>query len=476
MINHPSMRRRLGIINDVIALVNIVVLLAMRASTICAAATDEIPRFEGHGKCDRPMCHGAEIAAPLRQQTWLHGGASQVEGSLARSAHTRWRNRIFDRHSEAYRTLTHSEGETIGGHMGIDPTTSAKCLRCHAPPATADPAGSHRVEDGVSCEHCHGPSEFWLGAHFQRDWASKRGQYLTRWFHDLWDFVARAETCASCHVTIDHEIVAAGHPALQSEIVAYSAVMKHWNDLDRLPTGTFSPDPSLWAIGQIVGLRITVKMISQRAGRTDFQAIGDYSHFTDKQCYQCHHKLIEDAVRQALGHYEMVDIITQIVFPESRGELDRLWTDLTTALPDSADETQRQSERLEQWLVPQERRLSEHVLDQVTTRRLLDRITSSGNRLKTIELNDHTSLIDKSSVTRIDNIGEPWWYTTGPPEQTIMAIEALCEPAFPGRCAAGPGGIEPELREILNAVDDRLHYRPDQFGNALNSIRAKLFH
>jgi hypothetical protein len=442
-------------------------LILSAAAGVAAAedATSGGARFEGESRCGNPTCHGAGLPAnDAQRKTWKPW----------KSARTQWLNRNIDHHSRAYATLQTNEGKTIAAYMGIDATTSDKCLVCHAPSATVEPTqGRHERKDGVSCEHCHGPSELWLKPHDQNDWKEKRAQYFQRGFYDLLNFKLRAEKCASCHVDIDHEIVAGGHPPLQFEMVAYAQIMKHWDDQAKLPAGAFSPDPTLWSVGQITGLRSAVQMIARRAGDTNYQAIGKVSHFEDKHCYQCHHKLLDDGVRQAQGHYEMVEVVMTSMFPDGREQLTGLWNELTAAVRSSADQAQQKASRLDQWLAPYEQRIVDRKVDRDTTKRLLERITSGGDKLKGIKLFAHGRPAT-SNVTRIDNIGVPWWYTTGAPEQAILAIQALCEPAFPGKCGGGPGGIEPELRRLLAAVD-RFDYHPDQFGQALTAIRAKLF-
>ncbi len=64
-------------------------------------------------------------------------------------------------HAKAYLTLASEESKAIAQKMGIaDPQKSDKCLTCHVTahgkPASALDAG-YKIEDGVSCESCHGP-------------------------------------------------------------------------------------------------------------------------------------------------------------------------------------------------------------------------------------------------------------------------------------------------------------------------------
>jgi hypothetical protein len=212
------------------------------------------------------------------------------------SARTQWLNSNIDHHSRAYRTLETAASKAIGGYMGIQPTASDKCLRCHAPDARNSQGSTHKASDGVTCEHCHGPAEQWLKPHVEKDWRDKQAQFTQLGFYDNADYRLRAQKCASCHVEIDHEIIAAGHPPLQFDMVAYAQIMKHWDDQVDRPPASFSVDPTLWSVGQLTGLRHAAAMIARRAANENYQSIGKFSHFEEKECYQCHHKLVDDAL------------------------------------------------------------------------------------------------------------------------------------------------------------------------------------
>ena len=179
-----------------------------------SAAAESEPRFFGDTSCGKSACHGAAVPGNLP-----HTGCRDVPQSWKWSW-TQWRNKRVDHHSRAYETLTRPESQTIGRYMGIQPTQSEKCLVCHAPAATAMPGGNWQRKDGVTCEHCHGVSEFWKEAHSQNDWKQRKAEFVRKGFYDNSDFRLRAEKCAQCHVAIDHEIVAGGHPPLQFEMVA----------------------------------------------------------------------------------------------------------------------------------------------------------------------------------------------------------------------------------------------------------------
>lgn len=437
------------------------------ACALCTGArltcAQDTPRFVGDSRCGNPTCHGAGLPAnETQKKSWKPW----------KSARTQWLNRNIDRHSRAYATLETNDAKTIASYMGIEATSSDKCLSCHAPAAQVAPDTAYRRSDGVTCEHCHGAAEQWLKAHVEKDWPEKKAQAAG--FYDNRNAQRRAEKCAACHIEIDHEIVAGGHPPLQFEMVAYGQVIKHWDDQAKLAPGSFSPDPLLWGVGQIVGLRRTAQMIAGRAGDANYQGLKKFSHFEDRNCYQCHHKLIEDALRQAQGHYEMVDALFASRFPDRRDELGHLWNDLAAGVHSSGEQAQQHAARLEQWLASYEQDLVEHGVDRATAKQWLERITASGERFKSIKRFSYNRP-PTANITRLDNIGEPWWYTTGAPEQTILAIEALCAPVFADKCGAGAGGIETDLRKLLSAVD-RFDYHPEQFSSALGAINRKLFH
>ena len=65
------------------------------------------------------------------------------------------------KHSKAYETLASEKALTIGKKEGIaDPQKSEKCLKCHTTGYGADASlfgKKYTLEEGVSCEACHGP-------------------------------------------------------------------------------------------------------------------------------------------------------------------------------------------------------------------------------------------------------------------------------------------------------------------------------
>ena len=149
--------------------------------------------------CGESTCHSASIP-------WPNSSVSQREYIV-------WRER--DPHAKSYQTLTTERARNIAAAVGQGaPTSSAKCLGCHAfVPEQAEE--TYSVEDGVSCEACHGAASAWLGVHTSGLYFY--GANLEKGMYPTTDAAARAELCLDCHVGegdrfISHDMMAAGHP------------------------------------------------------------------------------------------------------------------------------------------------------------------------------------------------------------------------------------------------------------------------
>jgi len=191
--------------------------------------------------------------------------------------------------------------------LGVGKAESApKCLACHAldVPA-AERARTFDLSEGVSCENCHGPAAAWLGPHTERDWTHQKS--LAAGMYDTRDLTKRSEKCLSCHLgseekSVDHEMIAAGHPDLYFELDSFSAVMpRHWREPGELGEPENSDrwyDVRELTTGQGVQLR---QSLLRLASRTRGKAWPEYSEL---QCYACHHNLTQpqDSWRQARGY------------------------------------------------------------------------------------------------------------------------------------------------------------------------------
>lgn len=108
-----------------------------KAETAKADTTKVVFKYIGNTKCK--MCHNS----PAKGQIW-----------------DTWSK---TKHATAYATLANEEAKKIAKEKGIeDAQKDAKCLVCHVAGYGKPSADKYSMEEGVSCEACHGPGEkYW---------------------------------------------------------------------------------------------------------------------------------------------------------------------------------------------------------------------------------------------------------------------------------------------------------------------------
>jgi Cytochrome c554 and c-prime len=248
-------------------------------------------QYTGPGSCSSTSCHGSI--------------APRTDNRVRQNEYSTWI--VRDKHSKGFAALTGMVGERMAGILNLGKAeTAPKCLACHAldVPA-AQRAHTFDLSDGVSCENCHGPASAWLGRHTERGWTHEQSVALG--MYDTRDLVKRSEMCLSCHLgnaqkSVDHEMIAAGHPDLYFELDAFSATMpRHWKEAGE-PGEAEGSDPWFdvreWSTGQAVQLQ---ESLTQLASRAQGKVWPEYSEL---ECYACHHSLgpAEQSWRQARGY------------------------------------------------------------------------------------------------------------------------------------------------------------------------------
>lgn len=248
-------------------------------------------QYTGPGSCASTTCHGSVTP--------------RSDNRVLQNEYSTWI--VKDKHSKAYSALTGATGQRMAQILGLKKAeTAPKCLACHAldVPA-AQRARTFDLSEGVSCENCHGPAAAWLGPHTERGWTHQ--QSIAAGMYDTRDLTRRAEKCLTCHLgndekSVDHEMIAAGHPDLYFELDSFSAVMpRHWKE----PGGPGAdPGTDPWydvhelSTGQAVQLKQSLLRLAARAhGKV-------WPEYSELQCYSCHHSLTtpEDSWRQARGY------------------------------------------------------------------------------------------------------------------------------------------------------------------------------
>jgi hypothetical protein len=249
----------------------------------CLAAADSAG-YTGPGSCSSPTCHGG--VQPRDLNTVL-----QNEYSI-------WV--VRDKHSHAFTNLTNPVGTRIAKIMGLPSAdTAPRCLACHALDVPGDQrARTFDLTDGVGCENCHGPASAWLGPHTTRGWKYEKSIELG--LYDTRDLVKRSEKCLTCHLgtpekTVDHELIAAGHPDLYFELDSFMSVMPpHWKEVDTDPWFAVRA----MAVGQAVQLREQLRRVARESQG------GIWPEYTELDCFACHHNLTaaKDSWRQDRGY------------------------------------------------------------------------------------------------------------------------------------------------------------------------------
>jgi Cytochrome c554 and c-prime len=227
-----------------------------------------------------------------------------------------------DKHSVAYSILLDRRARRIAdnlapGNPGGKPIPAhedERCLACHAVPRLAPsdvPAVAKAMRTaGVGCEACHGPAagpKPWLGVHTVPERWSKaweKNPHDPVWeeytFVDLSNLRTRTETCVGCHIgappdqkrgipvrNCNHDIMAAGHPRLNFEMVSFEASMPpHWAVEKRV--STFEPVRQ-WAVGRVVAARASLELLRYRADQAErARPTAHWPEFAEYRCFACH--------------------------------------------------------------------------------------------------------------------------------------------------------------------------------------------
>jgi hypothetical protein len=219
--------------------------------------------YTGNASCAGSNCHSADEA-------------KEQSGQNIGDEYNIWTE--HDPHAHAYESLKEEISRQIAGNLKLgDPLTEARCLECHALNAAKDKQGEKfSIEDGASCESCHGPAEKWLKPHKEAGWTMKQrqeagaqGLFTGFGLVDTSNLGVRANTCVVCHLQTDQDMIEAGHPTQEFELYAYNYLFVsksnpdletqiHWDE----PLGVMR-NASLWAVGQAAAKNAVEKQVGE---------------------------------------------------------------------------------------------------------------------------------------------------------------------------------------------------------------------
>jgi hypothetical protein len=239
-----------------------------------------------------------------------------------------------DPHSKAFAVLSEPLGKQMLQNLKIkDIAEAPQCLTCHAVDMTptAKLAGkTFAVDDGVSCNGCHGLKETWQSKHYKAPmgnvipWRTAApAEKLEAGMNDLRNPVVKAKLCASCHVgspsqgkVVTHDMYAAGHPPLPPfELVTYiEGEPRHWGYPTELPYFKTVPADKQWdlyrfhpadqesylarhlAAGAVAASLAEAELLEADAEK------GEGIDFARFDCYACHPDLTYPSDRQKRGY------------------------------------------------------------------------------------------------------------------------------------------------------------------------------
>jgi hypothetical protein len=271
-----------------------------------------------------------------------------------------------DKHAKAYATLTNEKLKSgvspskIAQNLKIAKATdSSKCLVCHAVDVKPELRGpKFDISEGVHCDGCHGPAEKWLEPHAEKGWTHE--QSVKVGMYDTKNFLLRAEKCVSCHLAIETDMVAAGHPDLLAfELDTFSATMPpHWRD-----KGAWASTKT-WATGQVISLREAAKQLGDRAAGNASAA------------------LLTDALGKVQGHGGVVRVLMGVVAPDAQKSVE---TDIAT-LADAVGKGDKAkvaatAKNLVATMNAQAPKVAAREFDQATTKKIMGDVAASGDAI-----------------------------------------------------------------------------------------------
>jgi hypothetical protein len=306
-------------------------------------------KYTGAASCGSSNCHGS----PKPKADYPKLNENLV-----------WKTK--DAHAKAYATLTNEKLKSgvspskIAQNMKIAKAeTSSKCLVCHAVDVKPELRGEKfNIAEGVHCDGCHGPAEKWLEGHAEKGWTHEKSVSLG--MYDTKNFLLRAEKCVSCHLQIEADMVAAGHPDLLAfELDTFSAQMPpHWRD-----KGAFAPTKA-WATGQVISLREAAKQLGDRAA-------GNASG-----------QLLNDALSKVKGHGAVVKVLFGVLGADVAKSVDADVTALNDAVAkgDKAKITAT-AKNLVGTMQGQAKNMAAKEFDAATTKKLIADLSGSADAL-----------------------------------------------------------------------------------------------
>lgn len=298
MINAVAAIRSVGSQALIDLSVKVLGLLGCTCFLASAIAIGDEPALIGSSSCATATCHGNVVG---RGPSWNHAHSTFT----AKDPHAGAGLLLLDADSrEIVRRL---DPKAAVDPFAFDRVLRSRCISCHATAAVADtidsqPIASSLLAAGVSCESCHGAAESWVDAHLLNDWVGEARFQPAGGMRDTESILGRARGCVRCHVgsrtedslvrDMNHDLIAAGHPALRFDLLLYNENLpQHWSADNQSETKFNASAMQVRQIGRVAGLAASSRLAAERIEGHSTDPTIPIPEFSDYDCFACHQSL-----------------------------------------------------------------------------------------------------------------------------------------------------------------------------------------
>ncbi|WP_162273189.1 cytochrome c3 family protein [Rubripirellula obstinata] len=262
---------------------------------------DLSPRFLGSDSCATSTCHGNVVGqGPL----WNHSLSVYAANDPHATA-----GRILSREvsplSESIVVLLDPNAKT--STEAYTQVLQKHCISCHGTVTpdqcdSSNPLKPSVLYEGVSCEACHGGASQWIDDHLNESWIGPSRFLAATGMRDTESIVGRAKNCVRCHVgsrsedglvrDMNHDLIAAGHPALRFDLLIYNENLPHhWSSDSEVEENFSASAIRLRKVSRATNLSAAAALSSARASDHLRDVSIPWPELSDYDCFACHQSL-----------------------------------------------------------------------------------------------------------------------------------------------------------------------------------------
>ncbi|MFG0253902.1 MAG: multiheme c-type cytochrome [Rhodopirellula sp. JB053] len=262
------------------------------------ASGQETEAFFRSESCATSTCHGG---TNRNAPTWTHSFSTH------RSIDPHATSGLLLLDDDSRRIVARLAPSTKNSEVAFHNVLRERCISCHATvsPEECEPSGPISAEIlglGVTCESCHGEVSGWVDQHYLRSWSTRPNREKTG-FRETARLLDRAQTCVRCHVgsrtddglirDVNHDLIAAGHPALRFDMLVYHRNLpKHWDSEKRSEREFSASVLQVRKVGRAVSFAAAAALSSERAAdHIERPRSVPWPELADYDCFACHQSL-----------------------------------------------------------------------------------------------------------------------------------------------------------------------------------------